>query len=89
MTCQIRITADNFCIGTTLYPKGSVIDVATPVKDYLVSNGQAVSLDDEGTEVGNYSRRDMQAERTPVKTKPRRKRRTKAEMEIARANGKA
>ncbi|MBW1672148.1 MAG: hypothetical protein JRJ45_00630 [Deltaproteobacteria bacterium] len=93
MPIRVKIVEEGFCLGTTLLPPGTIVEVNQPVRDYLVRVGKAEDFNGEYDALGTYSRRDMQAkqaqapEDAPLPVK--RKRRTKIEMERARANGAA
>ena len=81
---KVEIVVEGFCLGTNLVPKGSIIEVNKPAHDYLLREGKAVdAMGEDEQQPGLYSRRDMQA-KNPIAKKPRRRRRTKAEMEAAR-----
>lgn len=92
MALQVKIVIEGFCLGTTLLPPGSIVDVNEPVRDYLIKSGKAEAFNGEADAPGTYSRRDMQAEDKgiePALLPVKRKRRTKEQMAEARANGTA
>ena len=73
---DVRITCDNFCIGSVRVPKGSVITLPQIKIDYLVLQKRGVLVGDEPEQKEEgYERKDMEAESAPA-TPPALKRRT-------------
>lgn len=86
----VQVIDEHFNIGVTHYVAGSQVDLPEPIAERLVKEGTVRYLKEART---GYNRRDMQAENNPAMQaeskpeKPKRVRRTKAQMEAARAAG--
>jgi len=79
---QAEVVQSHFCVGSTHYPVGSLVTLPEPVVDRLIDEGKLKYHTGNGA---GYARRDMQAESNPdVTERPKRRRRTKVEMEAAR-----
>jgi len=71
MNYQVRILQEGFVMGTQAFPKGSELEVISPVKDYMIREGIAELVEDDT----GYTRRDMQASTKTTRRKraPRKK----------------